>query len=565
MKIAALGRSLALVVGGATAAAGLVLVLASLQGVAATRYIVVGLYAIYCALLIVRRVFDWNITTGNSFLDILCTVFTDNFALLGTGIISAGLLYQAFGADGVNPFVYGLAAPCLVALVYGFSGSKESKTDDDIEDAEATEPESEVGKVNWIAGLGESVIAAGQTGLLYAVMILAMGAGFILFTVLQSALFEETVLSFARFWTMSAAFYQSYFPFVAITAIIMAVVALLLGLGSIASAWLPLAGRRNANRDLSPQELLYIDESAATVLVYGRERGYDQRDWCAILALGCLYLPLICLCVFALYKGFFPGSTAPVGVADGLYLYLPPKAGPSCALMTFAVIAIAYLPKLLLMAVWRRYAEYTTWRMLAQTAPQGVPLVKRLVSYVRASRIDTASPIVPHTFLVRAGLMTERWYLLFIVPMIAFTGWIYWLDSRNFDLVTDDGITVVQYWTGKPVSYPWSAVEGAELECTFDDGLEFHYDLSLRGDYRVDITRTLRKSRDLATVMAIDERVRSLGVPVTFATRKPLWQAPKSAFKPACVRQLADEFGDVGRESIPLLFHLAEWRQQAGN
>jgi hypothetical protein len=565
-RFKAYGRAIAIVVGVITALVGLALLVLPLLpgGLATDRYALAGAYLLYSAALILRETFSYRVETGRWLLDLIGGFVFDDIALMGTGLISAALVVKAFGAGTASPWIFGLAAPALVALTYTFTDGRKKAQPDAAVNEVAIEPES--GKLYRGAYIIASLSTAVWTAFTCAIQLAIIGLGVCLWLLLDQCLFGTAAVGISQVVAFVAPFFRRLAPLAVVMAGFMAGLMFVIGLVTMAYHWLSLAGHHDANRNLTSREVVFIETAAKDVRAYGEAKGYVRRDWRTVVLLTILYVVMGAAGAFALFKGFVPGGAPPVHTASGLYLYLPPDTGPSGVLVVFTLCLMIPLPSYLLSAVWRYYSEYSTWRGLALKASEYATLKGRLTNFVRTDRLRPGEHFDAGAFLHRAGQSLGRLTLLPLLPMAALTAWFYWLDCSNFDLLTDRSITVVHYWTGQPVQYPYSAVRGIELGCSYgkNDNLDFSYSVLLPDGYEVDVTHTLRRGRTLSAVMDVDDKLRELSVPVTYTVRKPLWQDPVWGYDPRCVRELAGEFSGEDSKRILRLFRVTAWEEKYG-
>lgn len=548
----AIGRSFAVAVSVGAAVVGLGLAAAALCSLVPLRYTPLGIYLVYCAVVIARKAFAWEMVTGWRQIDAIRTFLLDDLALIMTGCVSAALLVKTYQL-GASLWLYGLAAPCLVALAYAFSGDRTAAAPEPADEA----INAEAGKLETRLTLVTSLVKALRTGLIYFAMIAVGAVGVAIWLLLDECLFGSGAMGpfAAAAWAMA----RRVAPYAVLMAAFMVGLTFTIGVVAVFFHWLSLAGHSNANRDLSRREVAFIETSAEAVRTYGNAQGYHRCDWSAVVALTLIYVAMGAAAVFAVYKGFFPGG-APPDIAAGAMLYLPPQAGPSCVLLVFAAIAAIPLPSYLISTVWRRYSVYSTWRGLVNKKTEYVSLKGRLTNFVRIGRLDPHRAFDPGWFLHHAGQSLGRLTLAPLIPLMAIAGWFYWLDSHNFDAVFSDKLVVVRYWTGKPVEYPWKAVQGVELECVYDSkhNLDFAYRIRLPEGFAINAAAPLRAMGDIAPLIAIDDKVRAMKLPRSYATRTPLWQDPFVAFDPGCVRDLASEFPARDAASVRRIFHLGD-------
>lgn len=547
----------ALGVGIATGLAGAAVGLGAALALLPMRLLPVGCYLVYAGFLILRERFGWSLATGRIYLDLIAENLFGSLALMASGIISAVLAFKAYShAPSGGPWLYALALPAVVALAYSFGYRK---ADDAPTPEDEVEVEAGTGKLYRRAYVASSFISALWTGLVYIFFFAAIGVFICQWMLLDRCLFGNEWEGFA---TAIVAQVRFFGPLALLVGVVFAVATFVVGLVAMVFHWLSLGTHPDANRDLSNRELAFIEAAQREVRAYGEANGYGQRDWRAVVVMTALYLVFGMAAFAALYKTFLPGGSPPAEAAH-ILLYLQPDTGPSAALMVFTICLMIPLPSILLSIVWRRYSEYAMWRGLVKKTAEYVTLTGRLTNFVRTGRLDCHRKFDPGDFLHRAGMSLARLMLLPLVPVMALTAWFYWLDSRNADVLADSSITVVHYWSGSPRTFPYSAVRGISLQCTYgrNDRLEYAYTILLPDGFAVDASRTLHRRNTVAALTAIDDKL--AGVPVSFELRRPLWREPYIAYDPACVRELAGEFSAADGERILRLFHLRQW--QAGH
>lgn len=398
--------------------------------------------------------------------------------------------------------------------------------------------------------IGRAVLRALFGTALVGVTFLLFGIGFHVFVSLHAILFAQP--PGGVFAALSGI--VDILPDLAPILVLLPAVLIVVDVVRILLGWLFIAGYREANRDLTVEEITYVERSAETVEDYASRCGYADADAPGALVNWLVYGGLAVLLFWAWQVNFQPYKP-PTPPHTGLYLMIPLDIGPSSVLLLFVVILSWSAPEFLLSCVWRDYAETMAWRNLTKKRLE-TSLKDHLVRFLRIGRLDPRAPIDPGRFLRRGGLaLTRPWFFAFIL-LSAITAFFWVHDQAKTDIISDRGFEVVNYWTFEKARFPFAAVRSVELKCTWDnDKPDFAYTIHLPQGYDVEMVRWLKQDGSFAEYAAVDEALRRRNTPFRFYVRKPVWADPVTDYDPGCVRTLAVLYPGIER-----LFHLEAWR-----
>lgn len=505
-----------------------------------------------------------KLSTGYALVDVpahlILTFVIAYLTVVVLGIIQIALGIGALFGSPPNFWVAALLAPGALSIVLAFASlgdnaASKTDTDDDADGGDAgrseepTSPNS--GKLYGGATLRFSLFYA----LYYTVAMLAfmvwMWAGYWLYYRLDEAIFAGETLDAASALASLAGVWNRLWPVAVAMSGVIAVMMFVLTAGGPFVQWLSQRGVRDANRDLSPAEARFIDKSAERVRAYAQAQRYDRNVWA--------------------FQGFSLITVlASIGAAIGLFVLiaasLARKTAPSfpivldsnlsVVLWVFAGIFLCPLLHSILTRASRSYSERSGWVAIGEKNDY-FTLTGKLTSFVRQRRLITTSEINPGNFLHAANLSFERYFYAAAV-LAALAAFFSHRDYASADTITANHFELVDYWTLETRRYAYGDVKEVAIRCSFgkENATIEAYRLRFKDGTDLDIYDNTKVGEQFAAYVAVDEKLRALGVPFVPAAHGGWGRSDELGYDSNCVAAVAKEFPAERAEGVQRLFHL---------
>jgi hypothetical protein len=224
-------------------------------------------------------------------------------------------------------------------------------------------------------------------------------------------------------------------------------------------------------RTLTAAETAFVAASENTVVAYAEQRHFD---WYGLAYLLVLFLA-ICAGSLGLITYGHLIATAPLPQGDGGRFYLlHTPTGPASIGLIFVLWTWLFFPSLLLSRLSRSFSESMGW-LTVGGAPEfsdgkdHLWLRHVLTKAVRAGRLSPQTAIDPGRFLNEINLSWTPYFLFSGLVVAVITGALLHLDRRNYELVTESFIEVVDYWSGTKSRFNYSDVTRVAVSCWRDD------------------------------------------------------------------------------------------------
>jgi hypothetical protein len=513
---------------------------------------IVGFFLIYSAFVIAANVrgvkFDhWLINFVWAFL-------FGGFAAFGVGCINVALAFHAVTARPIPFAVIALLLPAFMCFAYSDSGNKQAEKE--VKEA-PDQVDKDFGKSGSIAaGILVGVLVAFLYCLAFAVLIVAMIGDVTLYVLLNLALIGHRAVDFAHLPPLSPLLLKLALKFSPLFIVILVIIPLMI-LVPIAVSKYSLAGRRDANRDLTQDEIQFIEKCRISLLEYAWREGYMRRSrtmfWITVGA----YSLTAAFVLWLFYLTIVSGMSTPASqLGEAFSIVVAPQPWASGILLFVALFAGLPAPAAFLSLISPTYRRRATWWYVSGQ------INGQLARFVRLGRIGPHVPFSPSDFLKLAGRTLARSWAPAFLLVSGLTAFFWYHDGKLAASITDNGIDVVNYWTLERTHFAFPAVEQVALHCSYDDkgGRFYAYEIDLPRAYSVNLTQAARINHVIGPIDALDSRLRAAKVRFVFAQRKPLFQDPEPDYDPACVRKLALEFKGSDQKKIAKIFHLDGWR-----
>jgi len=525
------------------------------------RTALIGVFLLYTAFVLGFATRYPTASSGNAFADIFLLFVVGSIPLMALGGLQLAFAAQAlFVSEPPNLFIALLGIPGVLSFAaMVFVDIEKKRAEISANDDPSTT--SDAGKVDVRRGVVANFLFGAVFAAYMAVFVLWLTVGIWLYYRLQGLMFEGATFDLQAFGDELDDLFHRMLPTAVGVLIAVVVVVPAIGIVTVLLQWISHRGARRANRDLSVQEIEFIETSEAAVRAYAERQGYTRYVWTYNLA----YLVLLLFMMgLALLLGLSTGAGADVPAgsesAGGLRLYFQ-DVGPSLVVLVFAGILWTSLPAMVISRLSRRYSERAAWISLA-TNEAYLTVRGRLTTFVRTDRLSRVNAFDPGRFLHETSLSFEPYFFYPTVAVTLFAGYLLFLDRNNYDLLTEDNIEVVEYWSLEKIQFGYDDVERVELTCYFDKkgNAQTGYELFLPQGHTVDIFEKMDLKTRLAAYEAVDRKLVDARVPFKFATRKPWFEAESYAYDPACVETLTRDLDSTARDRAKRLFRLADWQ-----
>lgn len=530
----------------------------------AGRTWLVGVYLIAAgAALVYMLAWPKGIESGSVNLDLLANFLLGQLSHFVYGFIEVAIGVQALFGTVSNWWAALLLVPGLLSLAIAFSDDDESTDHDEAEEAadgddgednggEADEPESGQEGVRGVAWA--SLVVAGLIAAMLFAVTVWIGFAVWIYTQLKRIIIDGGTIDAAGgpMWEGVVRALPTLVPLALGLAFLLFVIFL------ISSMWPSRRGTADSSRDLNPAETAYVEASAKAVRAYARAQGYDRNSWIVSAAGFVSLMGMIGLGAVVMFGGIAMLETP---AAHGSYPLALRPDGASAIVGFFAFILLGILPVTILSRLSRRYSERAGWH--AHGRKDYAALKAKLIAFVRARRLSTASPINPGEFLHAANVSGERYYYGMAAVVAAVALLLLHRDVNAVDVLTADSIEVADYWTLAQRRYSYGDVRQVELRCFLTGKGEptEAYELQFKDGRALDIYRKQAVvEAQFEAYEAVDAKLVALGVPFVPGPHQGLFKGDERGYDPACVETLAQEFPEPLRERVRRLFHLEGMR-----
>ncbi|MGA7712308.1 MAG: hypothetical protein WCA81_10430 [Rhizomicrobium sp.] len=287
---------------------------------------------------------------------------------------------------------------------------------------------------------------------------LPVGAAF--YHVLKALLMGPAPMDFAQFLAKLAD--QTWY-LVLVAVIVIALTALTLI--SVLDSHLRLMGVKDANRNLSLDEIAKIEAAYYETAEYVHEARYEKADWRHTVATLVVFL----IGVGLVASAFFWFNALPDIRPDpaGVWLAFASDRALSVGFFvgTGVAVLVSLLPMIVLALFWTHYAERYGWARLTHNGGYA-GLTSRLVLLTRLHRLP--APFSPPLFLRREGRRLSRFGLGVIVIGAILTALISYHDRSSITLVRQNGIDVIDWQSLRPTHYAFGELKMLELRCSIE-------------------------------------------------------------------------------------------------
>lgn len=528
------------------------------------RWNLVAGFLIYAAFVLAFGTAYPRVQTKSATLNMFLVFAVGSVPLMAVGFMELALAVQALFAEPMRFWVALLAVPGTLSLLAMFNADVEVEKAERAEELEAAETiTADSGKGNAGSTLKAHVLAGLLLAPAMAVLAVWIGAAFGLYYMLAATLLADKRFDEEALGSQVALLWHAVVPVALPTVLAIALIMPAIGIVVALLRWISLRGARNANRDLTAEEMVYIEESEKVVRAYAEARGYSKGYW--LVAIG--YLPLLIGMMGAtLYVSFnIERWLGPVvaGRADAgdVFLYIN-DVGFSLLILLFASILWTAVPGMVAARFSKQLGERSGW-MNVGVQEQYVSLTGRLTNFVRTGRLKPRAPIDPGRFLIEAGRSLEP-FMLYPAVGLTILGLVFWqLDRGDYELITGRYIEVVDYWTQQPTRFAYADVESVEIECWFgkNDSLDVAYRIKLPDGHSVDLFDAGAIADQLSAYEKVEAHLVAAGARFDFATREPWGKAAFYAYHSDCVIRLAAEHDASTAERVRRLMRLDAWEQ----
>lgn len=498
---------------------------------------------IYAAGLIVISATVGAIRTGNLIGDVIASLTVGSFALLGLGIIFGSLAIAALLADEPNVWLALLALPSALCLRAALTW-----------DSRKTAPTPPAQR--WTIGRASAsyVWAAAYFSISFAVGFVVLGAGYVLFRLLEANLIDGMDIHLGRvlsrapdaLWTVTVNFGPT---------LLLLGVAFALAIAAINFVGWALGGLfallpRAEPRGLTHEEAAYIVRSEAAVRRYAEERGYSRFAAPIVggaLANTTVFVGLGAYFALHLHKWIPRPYSAEQLQGIGWHLYYNE---PTNALLPiiFAFIGWSLLPFAVAYRLSPTFAEMYGWSGfgLKRANVSPAPYIEGMV---HSGQLSLSRTFDPGNFLRDLNKSFEPYFFIPAVILTFIAAIIWHHDVSRYYLMTEDRIEVMNYWTLEKQRTTYAEVSDVILGCEFDsdDRPDLSYEIRLPNDFSIE----LLKIDELLRLYRVDGKIPG--------TVERLFGAGYDAH---CIEKLAAGLPGFGGEMVREVFRVEEWHRR---
>lgn len=499
-----------------------------------------------------------GVDSGSLIVDLLFGLVIGQLSHFAYGFIAAAIGVQALIAQTPNYWAALLLVPALLSLVIAFSDD-DDETDDEAdgiaeeEGNHGDEAESDSDSADLPAAAWAGLFLGGLLALYMFAFMAVIGFAFWLYTQLKLIIIDGGTADLGNLpiWKMNVD---------TLVLLVLLGGGLALGLAVIFSVSALWSSRKStAATKPVPRRAndSFIDASEEAVHAYAKAQGYDRNN--SLWDLFELVSVIAAIGVGAIVT--FGGIALIERVPDGTsFPVILSPFGASAIVSLFAFLMLGNLPKSIWSRLSRRFSERAGWVMLR---PKKHPdaLRNKLVSFVRAGRLSTVTPIKPGEFLHAANLSVERYYYIPAAALFAISLLLLDRDLNTADVLTAQKIEVTDYWTMVKTSYGYDDVREVELRCYLTDKGEpvEAYVLRFKDGQELDIYKSqLIVEKQLTAYEAIDAKLVALAVPFVPGSHQGWFKRDQRGYDADCVETLAGEFPEALRPRVKKLFHMEQ-------
>lgn len=201
-----------------------------------------------------------------------------------------------------------------------------------------------------------------------------------------------------------------------------------------------------------------------------------------------------------------------------------------------------------------------------EQAEAGYPAFRLTIAkLVRFKVLDIEKDFDPSAFLNLAYHRFDPWFRRPAFILLAMTIGFVYLDRRDYDLITEDGIETSTYWMGERTARNWSDVVSLKIGCRLDsdNDLDLDYTLLLRGETKVYLLPAVSIKKDIEGLERIDAILRLQHVPLEYSFKTDEGER-RLRYEPDCEARLAKRYEEPLLSKIRQLLHLDEIRIKEG-
>ena len=521
------------------------------------KYALAGCTLIYAALLVAFAATAGAVRTRSALANHAVSLVAGRVALIALGFLFAALAATAsFYRDPPNLWVALLAVPAALCFVA------------------SSLPEFVDNRAQTSGGTGRSAGTLAQIVIVTFYFVVALAAavayvnvGYLLFYLLQANVLDGNDIDLGRIGpAVVTVLHQVAAERWQFVLVVGAAGAFLMYGFTTLFAWAAGTSSRASPRPLVPEEAAFVERCAQELRAYAEAMGYsrDAKRLLGFVVLPSLFVPLLIAAIVGInLHNWIPRPYDPAALAAAGWHVYERSAGFSAVAMLFAALFWSVFPNALLARISRSYSEMAGWASFTSDN-NPIALETYLASLLRAGKLSLRQTLDPGRML---HYINTVWEPLLMYPAVLFTfvaaiAWHH--DMSRYHVLTDRYVEVMGYWTLERHRYPYTAVRGVEIACTFDDGRpSASYGIALPDGFSV----ALFDKRNLADHAGDLARVDALvpaDVPRAFATHEG-----QSAYDPLCVEALAAGLAeeDAGRLRTAFrteVWHRARWQERVG-
>jgi hypothetical protein len=443
-------------------------------------------------------------------------------SLAGIGIGSLDLFLAGSGVFEGQYVLLLFALPGALLWTNSIRDTASDDSHDDIDETIADEGKIVVtpdeGRPDPVGTLRSNAWSSAYSGLLIVLMVAILIPGTFLFRLLQRELVEGQPVGLDGMARALSSLSGHVLWIGLALGVLIPLVLLLFGAGSALSQWLVNRRHARAARDLTGEQVAFVERAYAALHAYATSRGYERWSIMTIL------LPLIAVIggmlafaylrrdLFRVVASFY----VPSSVDQSSWYLLQHRSQASVASGILFAIAGLWALHHAVCRAWPRYAEFVTWGTRT-TETDGLTLRQALVRAVRIGRVRADTTFSPAVFLQQLSGWNARYAYFFAALTGLPTLVLLERDLRNYQLLTDTYIEVVDYWSGEPRRFSYRDVTQVNLECFLKSkgGIDLEYEIELPGDRSIDLIDQADLPGRLADFERVDRNLRAVGVRFT--------------------------------------------------
>lgn len=312
--------------------------------------------------------------------------------------------------------------------------------------------------------------------------------------------------------------------------------------------WLQRLGTGTQRRDLTAEEVAFVEASEAEVRSYAETKGYTRHNWAAVL----LFFATVALMFASFFAVMFwvedvRAEAAAAAAVGGPHVVSLPFDFPLLLVIMPVGLLWGVLPLAILSYASRWFAEWRGWLGITGTE-RYYSLQYHLARAVRKGRLSAKERFDPARFLRDGSNEPWPYGLAILVALTVVAALLLYVHLRSYAVVTEAYVETPTGWTQSRTRLPLAQLKRVEIEC-YEGKRDFTvgYTLVLPSGDTVVLFRIGSLFDRLADIEAIDRSLTAARVPFV---------AAEGAFERSCVDAVASRFDPEDTRRVKALLRI---------